>query len=358
MKIQLSQPDLLGGPENMVTELKTSIFIAPDENIPGTKQYFQIAKTIAGFINAEGGTLWLGVADDGIAKGVEADLAILGGGSARSCRGPWSNDEGMSFGGTADQYILKLKELVKALLGPSAEKYIAGAQAAKVNGRIVVKVPVSKADVGYVAYVYKWLSRENKYSEELYQRVANGTSHLEGFARDKFIRDKCREEFSRQLAALEVRASGLTKGELVAALRAATNEVRSGVKVTVIGAVAITDVAIKDMNIKGFVFDGEHVKDVKSVAEFVEEMLKKIQSVNPAVFDVLPETKGFASWFSRVQPGRRTPKGHYRTPFGTAGDIRAKEQSNKTYIANSNYYLQKLIVLSGIPAEKFMARGK
>ena len=89
MNIQVAsvpQQNLLGGPENMVTELKTSVFIAPGESVPGVKQYFQIAKTIAGFINGAGGTLWLGVADDGKVKGVESDLAVLGGGSARPCR--------------------------------------------------------------------------------------------------------------------------------------------------------------------------------------------------------------------------------------------------------------------------------
>ena len=57
MNIQVAsvpQQNLLGGPENMVTELKTSVFIAPGESVPGVKQYFQIAKTIAGFINGAG----------------------------------------------------------------------------------------------------------------------------------------------------------------------------------------------------------------------------------------------------------------------------------------------------------------
>lgn len=114
MTIQVSEKakqSLLGGPENMVTELKTSIFFAPGETIPGVKQYYQIAKTIAGFVNGEGGVLWLGVDDDGQPKGVEGDLVVLGGGSARSCKGPLSNDEGMAFGGTADKYILKLNAL-------------------------------------------------------------------------------------------------------------------------------------------------------------------------------------------------------------------------------------------------------
>ena len=36
-----------------------------------------VAKTIAGFLNAQGGTLLIGVADDGTLLGVENDLAIL-----------------------------------------------------------------------------------------------------------------------------------------------------------------------------------------------------------------------------------------------------------------------------------------
>ena len=356
MNIQVSQapqPNLLGGQENMVRELKTSIFIHPDDNIPGTKQYFQIAKTIAGFINAEGGTLWLGVDDGGTAVGVEPDLAILGGGSASSCRGPWSNDVDMSFGGTADQYILKLKELVKAYLGPSAEKYIAGAQAAKVNGKIVVKVPVSKADVGYVAYVYKWLSRENKYSEELYQRVANGTSHLEGFARDEFIRGKCHEEFAKQLNSLEKNVSGLSKTELVDALKEMQREkMLNGAPVVVGGGLPLTEETLSLIGKpKGVVFDGEHLCDVKSWKEVFNVVYCKLNELNSVIFDSLPEQE--PKWFKR---GRRCP-GCYKSKLGSAGDVRAVEISNKIYLWRETFVFRRVLSTCGIDAGRFMVRA-
>ena len=85
MNIQVAsvpQQNLLGGPENMVTELKTSVFIAPGESVPGVKQYFQIAKTIAGFINGAGGTLWLGSGGSalGVASAEGAVISVNNGG--------------------------------------------------------------------------------------------------------------------------------------------------------------------------------------------------------------------------------------------------------------------------------------
>lgn len=354
---QAPQPNLLGGQENMVREFKASIFIYPDENIPGTKQYFQIAKTIAGFINAEGGTLWLGVDDGGTAVGVEPDLAILGGGSALPCRGPLDNDCGMEFRGTADQYILKLKELVKAYLGASAEKYISGAQASRVDGKIVVKVPVSKADVGYVAYVYKWLSRENRYSEELYQRVANGTSHLEGFARDKFIRDKCREEFAKQLNLLEKNANGLSKAELVEALKEMQAKTVVGTEVQVEGALTLDDPNFNAIRSpKGFVFDGKHVCDVKTWKDAFGALLVKLNEIDAAKFDGIADEPFFSRWFVEVKPHKKYGD-YFKDLLGTAANVRGFVKVGKVHFVNPDYIVQRLLARFGIEPSRVGFRG-
>ena len=350
--------NLLGGPENMKTELKTSLFIAAGETMPGVKQYYQIAKTIAGFINAEGGTLWLGVKDDGTAVGVESDLAILGGGSARLCKGPMSNDEGMTFGGTADQYILKLKELVKAFLGTSAEKYIAGASAAPVNGKIVVKVPVSPAEAGYVAYVYKWHPSEKKYSEEVYQRVANGTSHLEGFARDDFIRARFAAEMMKKMRQVKADAPKISAEELLQGFQALiAPQLLQGVNVVVTGGQPLTEEAIKPMGSpKGLIFDGEHVRDAKTWKDCYLALLEKLQSLDAAKFDALPDDAFFKKFFIRQVPRTRCT-GCYGAKFGSAPDVRAKEVANKVYFYNPNYVVKKLLVHFGISAERVMIRA-
>ena len=358
MNIQVSEApkrNLLGGPENMKTELKTSIFFAAGEQTPGVRQYYKIAKTIAGFINGEGGVLWLGVEDGGAVKGIEQDLAVLGGGLAAPCRGPLSNDTGLTFGGTADQYILKLKELVKALIGPSAEKYIAGTQAATVDGKIVVKVPVTKADPGYYAYVYTWHPTRKTYTEDLYQRVANGTSSLEGFARDNFIKGKCREEFDRhlhilkeQLATLQQNAGGLSKAELMTALTELQSKVTVGAPVIVSGALSIDDPdfgAIKSP--RKFVFDGEHVCDVKTWKDAFGALLVKLNELDAAKFDDIASEPFFSRWFVQVQKHKRYSD-CYKTLLGTARNIRGLSKVGKAHFTNPDYIVQRLLVRFGV----------
>ena len=341
----------------MVTELKTSIFIAPGENMPGAKQYFQIAKTIAGFINGEGGTLWLGVGDDGEVKGIADDLAILGGGLACPCRGPLSNDVGMDFGGTADKYILKLKELVKAYLGPSAEKHIAGAQSAPVKGKIIVKVPVAPAESGYVAYVYKWHPMEKKYSEEIYRRSANGTSHLEGFARDEFIRGKCREAFARQLNALEKTVNGLSKVELIEALKEMQEKVVVGMPVQVEGALAVDDPNFKAIKSpKGFVFDGKHVCDVKTWKDAFGALLVKLNEIDASKFDGIADEPFFSRWFVEVKPHKKYGD-YFKDLLGTAANVRGLVKVGKVHFCNPDYIVHRLLARFGIDSGRVSVRG-
>ena len=57
--------------EDGKTELKSSIFFLPAGNMPDVKQMREIAASVAAFMNAEGGVLYIGVADDGTLRGIE-----------------------------------------------------------------------------------------------------------------------------------------------------------------------------------------------------------------------------------------------------------------------------------------------
>lgn len=348
---------LLGGPENMKTELKRSIFFAPGEHLPGTKQYYNIAKTIAGFINGEGGTLWLGCDDCGNVVGIENDLAALGCGSAQPCRGPHSNDMGMTFGGTADKYILKLKELVKAILEPGAEKYIANTEAKVVHGKIIVKVPVAKADPGFIAYVNKWNGSKGEYTELLYQRVANGTSELYGRGRDEFIRGKCREEFQKQLEALQTNAIGLTKDELVSELQKLKEQHTIFPQVQVEGAVPITDPNFPALKKPvGFVFDGLHVCDAKGWKAVYRALLVKLDELDAAKFDGIESDAFFKKYFVLVVPKKKYAD-YYTDRLGTAKNIRAKEMSGQDLFANPDRLVHKLLARFGVEPSRVALRG-
>lgn len=73
---KVAGPDL--GFENCRTEFKTSFFFAP-KDAPEQKQEKSIFRVLCSFLNTdEGGILYLGVNNDGVITGIEADLSYLG----------------------------------------------------------------------------------------------------------------------------------------------------------------------------------------------------------------------------------------------------------------------------------------
>lgn len=68
------------GIENLHTEFKTStVYPANSMRIDVGAQTLVILKVICAFMNTEGGTLYIGVSDEGYVRGLEADLAYFGG---------------------------------------------------------------------------------------------------------------------------------------------------------------------------------------------------------------------------------------------------------------------------------------
>ena len=58
-----NKPEKANVRENDKTEYKSSVFFAPGEKLPGFKQMREIAASIAAFMNADGGNLYVGIAD-------------------------------------------------------------------------------------------------------------------------------------------------------------------------------------------------------------------------------------------------------------------------------------------------------
>ena len=77
MSITANQPEKITAAEGQKLEFKTSVFYAPGEQNPGFRQMRTFAETIAAFMNADGGTLLLGIADDGTIRGIKGDLEVL-----------------------------------------------------------------------------------------------------------------------------------------------------------------------------------------------------------------------------------------------------------------------------------------
>ncbi len=112
-----------------------------------------VAKTIAGFLNAEGGTLLIGVDDDGRAVGLDADLSLM--------KGP-----------DLDRYELWLTDLLERCLGKPAVANV------KINFERVDAADLCRVDVKPApAPVYLDEPGGNR-EADMYVRMGNSTRKL------------------------------------------------------------------------------------------------------------------------------------------------------------------------------------
>jgi serine/threonine protein kinase len=122
-----------------------------------------ITKTIAGFLNADGGTLLIGVDDSGVVLGIEPDFEHLK---------PGKQD--------ADGWMLSLQQVIINALG--AEVWNAVHISLVLQGArtvAVVQCPARATET--------WHSEDG--SEHFYIRAANGTRELNGSSLLKYIRE-------------------------------------------------------------------------------------------------------------------------------------------------------------------------
>lgn len=131
-------------------------------------QMMVIVKTIAGFMNAAGGTLYIGVNDNGEAVGIENEYAMLN----ASTKDPHHYQE------NKDGYENKLRSAINALLSAVANDYVS-ITFSKHCEHTVCEVQV-KAASSVIWY--------NK--RDAYKRLGNRTSHLREEAINKLVLDK------------------------------------------------------------------------------------------------------------------------------------------------------------------------
>lgn len=94
------------GRENQRTEFKTSLVYPADNGMkPDLKaQTTEIMKMVCGFLNAEGGTLYIGVNNEGVASGIADDMP--------------------QFNNSLDQYDLYVRNNIVSQMGVNANTYV------------------------------------------------------------------------------------------------------------------------------------------------------------------------------------------------------------------------------------------
>lgn len=98
------------GSENKTTEFKSSLLFPPNNHMRANPelQTIEIMKELCALLNADGGTLYLGVNDFGMGVGIENDLAY--------------RDKVLD--GTEDKYDLYFRRSVCRILGKDADAYV------------------------------------------------------------------------------------------------------------------------------------------------------------------------------------------------------------------------------------------
>ena len=158
------------GQENDYTEFKSSIIFTPaDINPKIDEQIKTIMKTIAGFMNKDGGTLYLGVNDAGMVCGIESDFKYLN----------TSETDKYKYHQNQDGYELKIRESIKQHLTNAS------------LGNLVTLEFKQEGDKTYCVVTVK----QSKYpvfynGTKLYQRMGNQTNMLKDFEVYLFIHDR------------------------------------------------------------------------------------------------------------------------------------------------------------------------
>ena len=119
-----------------------------------------VLKTIAAFLNTDGGTLLIGVSDSGDIKGLQRDMALFG------------------KAANQDKFELKLRNLCRDRLDPNPLNRIKLSFAHLAEGDVCRVDAESQTDVTHVD------------GKEVYVRVGNRTERLEGAPLTRWIRER------------------------------------------------------------------------------------------------------------------------------------------------------------------------
>ena len=100
------------------------------------------------------------------------------------------------------------------------------------------------------------------------------------------------------------------------------------------------------------VVDGQKVASVRKWEEVFQKLYEKLNEMDAAKFDSLPDDAQFGRYFMRLMPGQKTPRDHFKVRLGTDSSVRAKKLANKVYLWRTDYYFRRLLVHMGIDASR------
>ena len=367
--ISVSTFDTVDVKEDQKTEFKRSIFISPETHMPGAKQMHVIAETLAAFMNAEGGMLYIGVSDAGKICGMEDDLAILASQpSDVAVHTVRHDDSAFTYGNTADKYELKIRSIVQAYLSPNANALVGQivTKPVGVGRKPVCRVVCKPCAPDEIVYSYRKYGKDKPEVAEIILRIGNQKRTLQGEERDGFVRNRVMAGVDKQLAAIRatVAAEGGGKSHGDSALATSVRELLAhfdaqklhGVSVSVSGGQPFAEAAVTAAKKpKALAWEGCHYAEVSGWQELVLKVLEKLQEIDATKFDVLVEEATFRKHLVKIAKPKEKHPDCYATKFGAEGKVRVKKSlGNKVYLWQEDKALRKMIAAFGVDVSKFM----
>lgn len=171
--VPVSVEDLIAKGESDELEFKTSLRWDIDDGALNKKLEDVVVKTVAGFGNAQGGTLLIGVEDDRNVLGIEHDYATLDGGE-----------------GDRDAYELHIRNLLNQQIGPAFVTRKVKVSFHEVEGSDLCQVAVAKSSE---PIVLKVTDKNGVVHEKFYVRNGNASvempmSEMKAYIQDRFAK--------------------------------------------------------------------------------------------------------------------------------------------------------------------------
>lgn len=151
------------GEESQRLEFKSSLVTpAGTLNADEKKQKRHIMERLCGMLNTDGGTMYIGVNNQGIAAGLDSDMKYF----QEQCRGPQDDP--------TDKFLNCFDEAAYTILGTQPAQYIVSRKLIEIDGRTVFKIDVKQCPdpvsvSGHYFVRYGATTREVKSANEIRQ---------------------------------------------------------------------------------------------------------------------------------------------------------------------------------------------
>jgi very-short-patch-repair endonuclease len=159
---------LIDGGESERLEFKQTLRWDVETQAMNRKLEDVVIKTVAGFTNQAGGTLLIGVRDDGVVTGIESDYVTLS-------------------DGNRDKFELHLSHLINSYFGPAFHATRLRLSFPILNGKTIGRIDVHKSPTGVVI---KLPDRGGNTAERFYVRVGNSTQEFSPSQMASFITNR------------------------------------------------------------------------------------------------------------------------------------------------------------------------